>query len=65
MMSMNATQLWPFIMTNSCVSVGKRASSVDDINSNSMTYCKCLKKNEIDKVYFRLNPLTEQNSEFF
>lgn len=43
-----------------CVSVGERASSVDDINS--MTQIPEEKK-EIDKVWFRLNPLTEQNCE--
>lgn len=44
-----------------CVSVGERASSVDDINS--MTQIPEKKKKEIDKVWFRLNPLTEQNCE--
>lgn len=43
-----------------CVSEGERASSVDDINS--MTQIP-EKKEEIDKVWFRLNPLTEQNCE--
>lgn len=40
--------------------MGERASSVDDINS--MTQIP-EKKEEIDKVWFRLNPLTEQNCE--